>query len=292
MLHHIENDYLSATIESVGAEIRSLRNKETGEEYIWPMDPAVWASSSPVLFPAIGKIKGDVIHHEGQAYKMPKHGIIRHHEGLSVQSYSPASAGFILESNPETRIQYPFEFHFEVRYTLEGKSLNMEYHIFNQGILPMPFICGGHTAYLCSLSDGKQLRDYYVEFPNELQALEASTLAESGLLGGEKRSISTENGRLYLSDTLFNKDALIFADLGVNEVKLGRKEKGSILSLQFEGFPDLALWSKPGADYLCIEPWLGLPDHEESPLEIGLKPGYALLEPEEKMRFSILTGIH
>lgn len=292
MLHHIENDYLFVTIESVGAEIRSLRNKETGEEYIWPMNPAVWASSAPVLFPAIGKIKGDVIHYDGQAYKMPKHGIIRHHEGLRFQEYSAASAGLILESNRETRIQYPFEFQFEVRYTLERRSLNMEFHITNQGTLPMPFICGGHTAYLCSLRDGKQLRDYYVEFSKELQALEASTLGDSGLLGDEKRSISLKDGRLYLSDTLFNRDALIFADLGINEVKLGRKEKGAILSLQFEGYPHLALWSKPAADYLCIEPWLGLPDHEESPLEVSLKPGHVLLGPKEKMRFSILTHIH
>lgn len=292
MLHHIENDYLSATIESVGGEIRSLRNKETGEEYIWPMNPAVWASSSPVLFPAIGKIKGDVIHYDGQAYKMPKHGIIRHHEALRFQQYSPACAGFVLESNQATRIQYPFEFHFEVRYTLEGRSLNMEFHITNQGRLPMPFICGGHTAYLCSLSDGKQLRDYYVEFPKEQQALEASTLGDSGLLGDEKRSISLEKGRLYLSDTLFNKDALIFADLGLNEVKLGRKEKGAFLSLQFEGYPHLALWSKPAADYLCIEPWLGLPDHQESPLEVSLKPGHVLLGAKEKRQFSILTHIH
>ncbi|AWH72945.1 hypothetical protein DCS32_01830 [Dokdonia sp. Dokd-P16] len=57
MLHTIQNENLICTITSKGAEIRSLINKETGEEYIWQIDPSVWGSSSPVLFPAIGNVK-------------------------------------------------------------------------------------------------------------------------------------------------------------------------------------------------------------------------------------------
>jgi galactose mutarotase-like enzyme len=77
MLHTIENEKLICKIESVGAEIRSLKSKATGEEYIWQIDTAIWGSSSPVLFPAIGKIKEDNIVYDGQAYDMNKHGIIR-----------------------------------------------------------------------------------------------------------------------------------------------------------------------------------------------------------------------
>jgi galactose mutarotase-like enzyme len=88
MLHLIENEKLICTIASDGAEIRSLKNKATGEEYIWQMNPSVWGSSSPVLFPAIGKIKEDKVIYKGKDYAMPKHGIIRNNKLLSFQKYS------------------------------------------------------------------------------------------------------------------------------------------------------------------------------------------------------------
>ena len=67
MLHTIENEKLICTIESIGAEIRSLKNKASGKEYIWQIDKSIWGSSSPVLFPAIGKITVSSIPHTRNA---------------------------------------------------------------------------------------------------------------------------------------------------------------------------------------------------------------------------------
>ena len=82
MLYSIENQYFNCLIESIGAEVRSLKNKDTQEEYIWQVNNTVWGSSSPVLFPAIGNIKSNKIIYEGEEYAMPKHGIIRNNKQL------------------------------------------------------------------------------------------------------------------------------------------------------------------------------------------------------------------
>ena len=84
MEYPITNEYLTCFIESVGAEIRSLKAKDTGQEYIWPMKPEIWGSSSPVLFPAVGTVKEAMVLHKGHPYALPKHGIIRNHEHLEV----------------------------------------------------------------------------------------------------------------------------------------------------------------------------------------------------------------
>ena len=34
--------------------------------------------------------------------------------------------------------------------------------------------------------------------------------------------------------------------------KTGNK---TLLTMDFEGFPYLAVWSKPGAPFICLEPW-------------------------------------
>jgi len=131
MLHTIENDFMTCTIESVGAEIRSLKDKNTGQEYIWQIDKDVWGSSSPVLFPALGKIKTDKIVYNGKDYAMTRHGIIRHNEILAFQQYNISKCSFTLTSSEDTLEKYPYHFLFTVTYELIGKRLVMTYHVEN-----------------------------------------------------------------------------------------------------------------------------------------------------------------
>jgi hypothetical protein len=54
---------------------------------------------------------------------------------------------------------------------------------------------------------------------------------------------------------------------------------GPGLDIAWEGFRELGLWTKPGAGFLCVEPWLGA----ASPLGFDgpflEKPGIALIAP-------------
>ena len=150
MLHTIENEKLICTIESTGAEIRSLKNKATGEEYIWQIDKSIWGSSSPVLFPAIGKIKDDKVVFNGKDYAMPKHGIIRNNNLLSFKQLGISKCIFTLKSSEKTLKQYPFKFSFSVEFTLIENRLIMTYKVKNRDSAPMQFACGGHTALALS----------------------------------------------------------------------------------------------------------------------------------------------
>ena len=123
MLYSLENDQLICAIESVGAEIRSLKNKQSGEEYIWQINPSIWGSSSPVLFPAIGNIKGGKVTHQGKEYAMTKHGIIRNNESLELTQISKNQCSFTLKSSEATKKNYPFDFSFSVIYELIDNRL-------------------------------------------------------------------------------------------------------------------------------------------------------------------------
>jgi galactose mutarotase-like enzyme len=290
MLHTIENEKLICIIESNGAEIRSLKNKETGEEYIWQIDESVWGSSSPVLFPAIGKIKEDKVVFNGEAYAMPKHGIIRNNNLLTFEQQGVSKCVFILTSSEKTLKQYPFKFSFSVEFTLVEKRLVMTYIIENRDSVPMQFACGGHTAYTCPLSENIKLSDYVVEFPTQFD-LNADTLGASGLLSHHKRKIESNEEILPLSDTLFNEDALIFSDIACDWVRLRKKDEKKGIVVRFKDYPHLALWSKPSADYVCIEPWLGLPDREDESTDLTQKTSYKTIEPSTKFSIAIETEI-
>jgi len=290
MLHIIENKGLICTIESNGAEIRSLIDKETGEEYIWQITPSVWGSSSPVLFPAIGKIKEKKVTFNGKAYAMPKHGIVRNNNSLSFESKGISKCAFNLTNSEKTLEQYPFKFSFTVEFELTEKRLIMTYIIKNRDSLPMPFSCGGHTAYACPIGKGITLSDYVIEFPKQ-HGLNAMTLGPSGLLSNKLRKIESNKNTLQLSDTLFNQDALIFSDVKYNWVRLRKKNQNKGVVIRFKNYPNLALWSKPFADYVCIEPWLGLPDLEDESIDLAKKSSYKTIEPDTTFSISIETEI-
>lgn len=290
MLHTIENEILTCTIESNGAEIRSLKNKLTGEEYIWQINKSIWGSSSPVLFPAIGKIKDDKVVFEGKAYAMPKHGIIRNNDLLGFEQHGESHCAFVLTSSEVTLKQYPFRFSFTADFRLIDNRLLMTYIIENRDVVPMHFACGGHTAYACPLSKTINLSDYVIEFPTHID-LVASTLGASGLLSHRKRKIESHHNTLQLSDTLFDEDALIFTDIACDWVRLRKKDKKKGIVVRFAGYPHLALWSKPGADFVCVEPWLGLPDLEEESTDITQKNSYKTIEPDSRFTIAIETEI-
>jgi len=290
MLHTIENENLICTIESKGAEIRSLKNKATGEEYIWQIDKSIWGSSSPVLFPAIGKIKEDKVVFNGKEYAMPKHGIIRNNNLLSFVQHGVAKCTFSLTSSEKTFKQYPFKFLFSAEFSLIEKRLIMSYKIENRDSVPMQFACGGHTAYACPLNEKIKLSDYVIEFPTQF-TLNSCLLGASGLLTHHKRKIETNEEILPLSDTLFNEDALIFSDIEFNWLRLRKKNAKKGIVVRFKDYPHIALWSKPFADYVCIEPWLGLPDREDESLNLMQKKSYKTIEPDTKFSIAIETEI-
>lgn len=290
MLHSIKNKELICTIDSKGAEIRSLKSIETGTEYIWQINPDIWGSSSPILFPSIGNIKQNKITHKGQEYAMPKHGIIRNNENLIFEQLSESECSFHLKGSDTTKSQYPFDFVFSVIYKLIDNRLLMSYYIENIDKKPMYFSCGGHTAYACPIDEHTALSDYVIDIPNQTE-LQADTLGESGLLSYRKINYSLKSNSLQLSDTIFNEDALIFANIDFDWVRLRKKSEIKGIIVRFSGYTNLALWAKPGADYICIEPWLGLPDREDESLELKGKTTYKKLEPSEQFSICIETEI-
>ena len=52
----IQNEFLSLTVDTHGAEAVSLKNA-AGEELLWQADPAVWERHAPILFPWTGKLR-------------------------------------------------------------------------------------------------------------------------------------------------------------------------------------------------------------------------------------------
>lgn len=278
MQHILENDQLTVTLAAHGAEVQSVRRKETGQEYIWTANPAVWARHAPVLFPIVGKLKDDQYHLEEDPYRMTQHGFARDKD-FKVVERAEHQITLGLTADPETTAQYPFNFTLDAGYALVGNRLEITYRVINHDRVPMPFSIGAHPGFLCPAQVNGQAETYSLVFAQE-ETLERHLL-QGGLRTGETRPVLTNSKQLMLDRDLFEDDALVFAGVASDSVSIVPQSTGQpMVSVGFSGFPYLGIWQKVGADFYCIEPWYGVADTVDTDGAFTRKEGIQMLAPE------------
>lgn len=285
--HTIENDHLKVEIKPLGAELCSLFDKRDGTEHIWQADAKFWPRHAPILFPTIGESKDGKINVNGVDCPMGRHGFARSEE-FQVVSKSPERITLELIANESTRRHFPFDFVFRVSYILEGNKLSQHFHVKNTGSSEMGFQLGGHPAFSVPFSKGESYNDHEIHFDRKL-SLKRHLLTDDGLYSGETRSFLNNESSFSLSYELFDEDALVFKDILSKKVWLQHKNGGKKLMMEYEGFPHFGIWSVSGADYVCLEPWIGCADNVDQPNDFFKKDNLVILNESEEFeaQFSI-----
>lgn len=277
----ISNKLFQVAVKEIGAELCSIKSLISGKEYIWQADPEVWAAHAPNLFPIIGCLKEDAFLYKGEEYACPKHGFFRKNDQVSLVESTSNSLTFGLKYNEETLMVYPFKFEFLIKYTLEGNKLTLEHTAINHGEGDMLFSVGGHPAFACPLNEGEKYEEYYLEF-EKAETAQTWRVQADGLIGPDTRPVFDEPTLINLHAHLFDDDALVFKNLNSSKVSLRSRKSDQMLSMEFKDFPYLGIWAKPNADYVCIEPWIGIADSADSDRNFETKEGLVSLPAKEK----------
>lgn len=252
----IKNDILKLTVSPQGAEIQSLKHLPSGHEFLWQGDPAWWNRRAPNLFPLVGSLKDGRIAFAGTSYPLRKHGFARDC-AFEVVNESATTLQFALQANAETRREYPFDFDFELRYRLEGPRLSIA--AFVSSPTDLRFSYGAHPAFNCPVLPGETFEDYAVEF-QQAESGRPLRINAAGLLDGSSEDFPGSGRVMPLQASLFQKDVLIWRKLDSSWIRLFNRAGTVSLTMDFAGFPCLGIWTKPGAPFVCLEPWYGLPD--------------------------------
>jgi galactose mutarotase-like enzyme len=281
--HTLANTFLAVTVKADGAEPCSLRDAD-GREYLWQAGPA-WPRHAPVLFPIVGRLKDDRLIHDGRAYRLTQHGFARDRRFTWIDR-SIDTCRLRLDDDVDSRALFPFPFHFEVGYALSANSVTITYAVTNPGSTALPVSIGAHPAFCWPLADGIAKTAHRLEFPVSEPA-PIRRLA-GGLLKPDRFPTPIRDRILPLDDTLFAADALILDQPASRKVRFTAPNAPSI-EVEWTGFVQLGLWSKPGADFLCIEPWHGMASPVDFDGEFAEKPGLLILPPNghREMSFKI-----
>lgn len=274
MYYKIENELLICEIDDMGAQLHSLRLKENGKEYLWQGNPDIWSGQAPVLFPIIGQLLDEKYRRNGAEYSMPRHGIARRYT-FNVKECSGAKAVFSLKSNEETLKSYPFEFELILTFELCGKSLTNTMTVVNKNKGDMYFSLGAHPGFNCTVGD-------VIEF-EQPETLATERIDKESIIIDEKFPLIENSREIKITKEIFEPDALILSDIKSKKLRI----KGDYeVEFTFGDCPFLGIWAKPGAPYVCIEPWYGVNDGREVKADISQKRGIQHLAEGETFEYA------
>ena len=273
---------LTVRVALRGAEIKSLCTA-SGTELIWQGDSAWWDYSAPVLFPIIGPVALDRIQCQGQPFAMPSHGFART-SIFEVLTLAPDRVTMALKASAATLEHYPFDFELLIEHRLNAVSLHTAVTLSNTGSQPLPASFGFHPALRWPMA-GRPRAEHQLIF-EQAEGAKVKRVIRGGQLLETDTALPLQDRRLRLSDHLFEHGALVLDQVQSSGLALA-DDLGPLLNLRWTGCPQLSLWTKPGAPFVCVEPWAGHPRPMGWDGELADKPGSMRLAPGASRHFSM-----
>jgi galactose mutarotase-like enzyme len=284
----ITSGAMTAAIDPLGAELWSLTDGD-GRQLMTDADPRWWTGHAPLLFPFVGRSRGDVYRLDGRDYAMPQHGFARRKE-FAIVAQAAESVTFRLECDPSTRAVYPFDFRLDMQFAVAGATLMMTATVSNRGEREMPFSFGYHPAFAWPLPFGGSKEDHRIVFAKPEPAPIRKVGAEPGLIARETVPSPVQGDTLVPIHKMFEADALIWDDLASRSLTWGVPGQPH-LKIAFPDTPWLGLWQKPGAHYLCVEPWAGMADLVGFDGDVWDKQGIMALLPGDSRSFRMNVSV-
>lgn len=278
----LKKDGMAARIAPLGAELRTLTFGGAG--LIWTPDPALWDGACPILFPVIGRVNDDVVRIDGREFPMPMHGFASTRP-FSVAEQSADHCVFELRASPQTRRHYPYDFILRMTYRVPGSALQITADIRNEGNVPLPASLGLHPGFRWPLVRGVPKDRHLVTFDEAAPIL--YTHPVDRLIGPDRFELPLEGNSFRLNEKLFERGGLALLSLKSRSLRYHTENGQAAIRLDFPDMDGLILWSRPGGDFLCIEPLLGHADPVGFTGDIMEKPGMVYIPPGETLTLSV-----
>jgi len=288
----IENEYFTAVLSTEGAELQSLKRKSDGKDFIWCGDPAIWKNHAPILFPFIGRpVAGYFMIEDKKCEYSKNHGFVRGSE-TKIICQEKNKLIFELTDGENTLYRFPYHFSLQSEYELKGQSLLWKLTVKNTDTKAFKFALGTHTAFACPRKDDSadtKISDYVIEFADHEKLTGVKCTPEGYVAADEKASVPVtfeygekESGFVPLTENGFGNGHL-FTKFTSKWIGLRNKKDNSLVKISSEGFPYCMLWQNTCGQpsFVCIEPWMGLPESDKSDHNWEHLPEMNLLQPGE-----------
>ena len=287
MRYVLENDILRVEVSSNGAELKSVKSKATGQEYMWQADPKYWGRTSPILFPFVGRLKNDEYLHDGKKYPMSQHGFARDMEH-SLVSITEDTVWFKVMTSHDTLKSFPFSFTLSIGYQLIGNEVKVLWKVCNNSNdKHMHFGIGAHPAFNCPIHGEDSKAGYKLYFGGVNEIRHHGNDRATGLSLDEDICLPLEDGRAVITPEFFDRCTYIVEGNQTGEVGIEDPSGKRFITVLFDA-PLFGIWSpeEKNAPFLCIEPWYGRCDSMDFEGTLKERAFDNYLNPGEKFEAS------
>ena len=284
----ISNGSLTASIDTMGAQLMSLRKGES--EYLWQGDSNWWPRRAPILFPIVGVLKDSKAESAEGTITLARHGLARLNQ-FEVVEQSASSVTLKLQSTEETRKSYPYDFELKLIFSVAGDTLTQTYEVTNPANVVLPFTLGAHPAFNIPIPgvEAASLDQYHLLFTRSWTSFGPS-ITDEGLCDYKTpQRLIVNSDTLPLSWELIDREKTItLEDVPDRRITLATStethSEAHGIQMDFEGFDYLGIWSAaPGCPFVALEPWCGIADTVDCDGIFEHKPGIMCLEPEQSI---------
>lgn len=269
--------HLAATVSQVGAELLSLSHGQVGE-FIWQAGSDAWHRRAPVLFPVVSHYPRGLVMLSDRPMELPPHGFA---PGATFElvAATDSSCRLRLPSSAETWPQFPYAFELAVEFSLGPDGLTQLLEVANPAAdVELPYMLGVHPGFNWPLAGAGPREAHRLHF----DAVEAE---ETRPLGTSPVMPYRFDGRVALPSKIDFATAHGLPDIASRSVRFGTETVD--ITLGFDGFAQLALWSRGEAPFLCIEPWSNMPIAINAPQQFAELPGVTRLPPGGSHHYSL-----
>lgn len=204
----------------------------------------IFAGGLPILFPICGTLTNDAFSVNDKQYKIMDHGFARLLPWTVTQVADNKNALTLeLTDNAQTRESYPFSFRCTATFALNNRTLTVNFRLENQDDCVIPFFSGFHPFFYTKNKD----------------ALHFDLDAENSYIDYVCDQKKTYDGSIDFSqpvDFLFHLNPS--AQYCSAMVDMNDKFKISLETCH--AYEYVVLWTEQGQDFVCMEPWMSMPD--------------------------------
>lgn len=279
-LTRIGNGEITVDIAALGAEMQSIQTRD-GRHWLWHGDASFWTGRSPILFPMVGKAPNDAVTIGGERYQMSQHGFARR-SNFSLVVEESDRCTYRLEASEATLAMYPFHFRLDIEHRVEGRAVVVTAEVSNRDNRVMTYGVGFHPAFAWPLPGAGDVTHKVVLDNGGTPPLHRLS---GGLVNPEAQASPFDAGVLPLTTDLFAADAMVFPEGAGAGLRYG-PETGPAVLFSWENLPNFALWSKPGAGFICLEPWHGTAAEVGGSDDLAERPYSEMLGPWSTARYS------
>jgi galactose mutarotase-like enzyme len=193
----------------------------------------------PLLFPFAGELQDGRLVSTGTT--LPRHGFARR-KAWTAALVTDDSISMDLSLDEEIRTQYPFAFEVRQVVTAVSNGVRLDLHVENRDTRPLPLAPGWHPYFPCP---SRRKRECLA------LVLPRGDLPPSEPLECDLNVPAPPSGRIDIS----------LPDIGIVSMTYSAK------------LETLEVWTLPGKDFVCIEPWCGPSNLINTPRRVTIAPG-------------------